>query len=453
MVQAGGGAMPHGEEPAPAWSRSHRTPRRTAGARWAGSWWAIVGLAMLAGVTGLAVNAQPAGPRSGPVESERGRPAPASTRGEAACAAHPVAWVELIDACDHVKRFRPCQTCGVPGAECSGTLVGSTSASAACGSIPWELLAHGEYIGPPRVADVPGYWLRVGDQLECVYRVTREETNQPYELNVGDRIRVESVNDPALDRELVVQPDGMVTLRMLGQVRAARRTVEELRGELEERYRQYLKVPAITVTPVTVNTRLEDLRAALDGQCAPGGRQTQRACVGPDGTIQLPAIGSTPAQGLSLDELKQEIDERYAQIVPGIDVTPRLLERAPRYLFVLGEVRRPGRFTLEAPTTVMQALALAGGWHHGSQLRQVVVFRRTENWQLIATTLDLRDALLGKSVCPAQDIWLRDSDIVLVPKSRLLHSNDMIDLIFTRGIYGLLPRPAVRVDFDRWSAL
>ena len=289
--------------------------------------------------------------------------------------------------------------------------------------------------------------------LEFVYRLTREESNQPYELNVGDRIRVESMNDPTLDRELVVQPDGMITLRMLGQVRAARRTVEELRGELEERYTKYYKVPAITVTPVQVNTRLEDLRAAIDSHCGQTGGQTQRARVAPDGTIQLLAIGSVPAQGLTLDELKQEVDERYAQIVDGIGVTPRLLQRAARYVYVLGEVRQPGRFTLEAPTTAMQAIALAGGWNNGGKLRQIVVFRRTEDWRLIATKLDLHSALLGKCACPADEIWLRDSDIVLVPKSHLLRSDDIIDLVFARGIFGLLPGRTVPVDFHRLSSM
>ena len=58
------------------------------------------------------------------------------------------------------------------------------------------------------------------DELEFVYRLTREETTHPYEINVGDEIRIESFADPNLDRTLIVQPDGTVgTLRLLGQIR------------------------------------------------------------------------------------------------------------------------------------------------------------------------------------------------------------------------------------------
>jgi polysaccharide export outer membrane protein len=278
----------------------------------------------------------------------------------------------------------------------------------------------------------------VDDRLDLVYRLTREQTSQPYQLEVGDQIRIESLADTALDRDLVVQPDGTITLRLLGQVVAAGRTVEELRQDLDRRYEMYYKIPAMTVTPLLVNTKLEDLRASIDNRAGIGGQSIQTR-VTPEGTIQLPGIGSVWAQGLTLGEFKREVDERYADLVEGIEVTPVLVQRASRYIYVIGEVTEPGRFVLEGPTTVMQALALAGSWNVGANLRQVVVFRRAEDWRLVATRLDLRGALLGKRPCPADEIWLRDSDVVVVPKTPLLLTNDLIELLFTRGVWGVLP--------------
>ncbi len=362
-------------------------------------------------------------------------------------------WIQLLDARGNLAAVELCQARCLVGVECG---VGQPCGEArwdARRPIPWELHSQGEYVGPYRDVHVPEYRLRVDDTLEFIYRLTRIESSGPYELNVGDQIRVESLIDPNLDRDLVIQPDGSITLRMLGQVRAARRTVDELRADLEQRYKKYYKVPAITVTPLQVNTKLEDLRAAVDSRYGNTGGQTQLAQITPEGTIQLPAIGSIPAQGLTLDELKQEIDERYAQVVEGIEVTPRLVERAPRFVYVVGEVRNPGRFVLEAPTTAMQAIALAGGWNNGGNLRQIVVFRRTQDWGLIATKLDLRGALLGERPCPADEIWLRDSDIVVLPKSSLLRADDFIELVFTRGIYGILPVQGVSMNFSSVSSL
>ena len=312
-----------------------------------------------------------------------------------------VAWVEVVDAHGRVKRHALCQTRCLMGVDCDPCRQSGESRWSDRRIIPWELFAQGEYVGPYRDLHVPEYRIRVDDDLEFVYRLTRVESNHAYELNVGDKVRVESMTDPTLDRELVIQPDGMITLRMLGQIRAARRTVTELRDDLEEQYQKYYKVPAITVTPLQVNTRLEDLRAAVDSRFGQTGGQAQQSRVTPEGTIQLPGIGSVIAQGLTLDELKQEIDERYAQLVDGIGVTPRLLRRAPRFVYVVGEVRQPGRYTLEAPTTSMQAITLAGGWNNGGNLRHIVVFRRTDDWRLIATKLDLRGAA-GRTPLPGR---------------------------------------------------
>jgi polysaccharide export outer membrane protein len=321
---------------------------------------------------------------------------------------------------------------------CYGRCGGGTWAAAR--PIYFQPFGHGEYVGHDRIAHVPLYRLRVDDQLECLYRLTREATAEPYQINVGDELQIESAIDEKLNRNLIVQPDGTVTLRLLGQVKATRTTVPEFRDKLESLYTKYYKVPAITVTPLKVNTRLEDLRATVDNRSGVVGGQGVRVRVTPEGTITLPAIGTVPAQGLTLDELKVEIDHRYAATISGIEVTPILAQRAPRYCYVLGEVRIPGRYTLEGPTTVMQAIALAGSWNVGANLKQVVIFRRADDWRLLATMVNLEGAMLyANQPCPAGEIWLNDSDLIILPKSKIVRCGDFIHLVFTRGVYGIVP--------------
>ncbi len=302
--------------------------------------------------------------------------------------------------------------------------------------------AQGEYVGHERLAHVPTYRLRVDDQLECLYRLTREETSEPYQINVGDELQVESFTDPNLNRNLIVQPDGTITLRLLGQVKATRQTVAQLREKLERLYidNKFYHNPAISVTPLKVNTKLEDLRNTVDNRSGVVGGQGVRVRITPEGTITLPAVGTVPAQGLTLEELKTEIDQRYAATIKGIEVTPVLSQRAARFVYVLGEVKLPGRYTLEGPTTVMQAIALAGSWNVGGNLRQVVIFRRGDDWRLLATMVNLEGAMVyANQPCPAGEIWLNDSDVVIVPKSKILLADDFINLVFTRGIYGVIP--------------
>jgi len=342
-----------------------------------------------------------------------------------------------IELCQALGPAAPYPICGVDCAcgdwSCRG---GWESARA----IAWQAYAQGEYVGHARLAHVPQYYLRVDDQIELIYRLTREETATPYELNIGDEIRIESLTDPQLDRDsLIIQPDGTITVRLLGQVHATGLTVTQLRDELERRYGEFYKVPAaITVTPLKVNTKLEDLRASVDRRAGIGG-QSQLVRVTPEGTIALPALGSVPAQGFTLPELQRELNERYRAEIEGIEVIPVLVERAPRYVYVLGEVAAPGRFELTGPTTLLQAISMAGSWNNGANLRQIVVFRRGDDWRLLATMVNLQAALYANQPCPPGEIWINDSDVVIVPKSPILRAADFIELAFTRGVYGVFP--------------
>jgi polysaccharide export outer membrane protein len=305
--------------------------------------------------------------------------------------------------------------------------------------VPWECGGPGEYVERARTAHVPVYRLRVDDQLRCVYRLTRNESSRPYELNVGDEIAIQSFTDDKLNRTgLIIQPDGTVSLSLLGQIKAAHHTVEQLRQQLDHDYSKFYKNPSITVMPVRVNSKLDDLRNTVDARAGTGGQGID-VRVTPDGTISLPALGPVPVQGMTLEDLKQEIDARYAVDIQGIEVTPILTTRAPRFVFVLGEVKLPGRYVLDGPTTVMQAIAMAGSWNVGAHLKQVVVFRRGDDWRLMATMVDLHAALGGKEPCPAGEIWIGDSDVILVPKSAILKADDFINLAFTRGAYAVFP--------------
>ncbi len=332
----------------------------------------------------------------------------------------------------------PAAPCPVPAVECLEQGCCDKARWRDRRMIGFQEYAQGEYLGMARTEHVPEYRLRVDDQLEFIYRLTRDLQNHPYLINIGDEVKVESITDPNITRTVQVQPDGTITLMLLGEVKAYRQSFPELRRSIEDQYKKYYKVPAITITPVKINTKLEDLRATIDARAGVGGQRSS-AVVTPEGTVSLPMVGAVPAQGLSLRELKTELDERYAAEVDGIEVTPVLSKRAARYVFVLGEVKNPGRYTLEGPTTVMQAVAAAGSWNYGGDIGKIAVFRRADDWRLQATVLDLKKALLGKQPCPAGEIWVCDSDVIMVPKTKLQWLDNNIDLLFTQGIYRVIP--------------
>ena len=319
--------------------------------------------------------------------------------------------------------------------------------------IPWEAFAYGEYIGPHRQPHVAEYRLRVDDQLEFVYILTREKSPEAYRFYVGDTISISSAIDSSINvPTIAIQNDGAVSLTLIGQVRVAGKTIDDLQRELNERYSKYFQNPSIVVQVIQGDTPLQDLLNSVDARAGTGG-QSRTATVAPDGTVQLPLIGNVPAIGLSLDEIEREVNARYRMRLAGISVTPVLTERAPRFIYVVGQVDNPGQFELTGPTTALQAIALAGGENVGGNLRQIVVFRRDQNWRLTATKLDLAGALFGKRPHPSDEIWLRDSDIVLIPRSPILRFSNQVNLYLTNTLYSIFPQQGVAFDFDGFVSL
>lgn len=309
---------------------------------------------------------------------------------------------------------------------------------------PFNQFGPGEYAGPPRTIRIPEYRLRSGDQIQMMFMLVALRSEGAYRLAVGDELLIESEADESIQRGdlvrgLVIQPDGTITLRLIGEVHAAGQTVEQLRVVLNERYKSFYPDPSIDVTPVNTGTAASRIREAISGT---GGFDPQQIAqtITPSGEIRLPRIGSVQAQGLTLEELKEEINLRYDETVGGLEVEPSLLEQAPHNIFVLGEVNTPGRFNLDdSPTTVLGAIAMAGGHISGANLRQVVVFRRGDYWELLSTQLDLRGAILGREAHPCDEIWVRDGDVIIVPAAPIRLFNNFVRQVFTEGVYGIIP--------------
>ena len=316
---------------------------------------------------------------------------------------------------------------------------------------PFNSYRQGAYAGPARSHRLPEYRLRTGDTIQLVFLLAAMQTEGSYRLEVGDELLVESEADKdltrgTLDKGLQIQPDGSISLRLIGEVHAAGQTVQQLRDLLEERYKEFYPKPAIDVTPVNTGSAARQVREAISGV---GGFDPQLIAqtITPAGEIRLPRLGSVQAQGLTLDELKEEINLRYAQSVGGLEVEPSLQSQAPHYFFVLGEAQQPGRFTMDTPTTVLGAIAMAGGHVTGANLRQVVIFRRGEDWELISTLLDLRGAILGREAHPHDEIWIRDGDVIILPSAPIRLFDNFVRQVFTEGIYGIVPFNGVSLNY------
>ena len=135
--------------------------------------------------------------------------------------------------------------------------------------------------------------------------------------------------------------------------------------------------------------------------------------VSANGTIDYPLIGSLEAVGRTSDELSFEIEARLRDTyVRQPDVTSRITERNEQFFTVGGEVAQPGRFPIASSITLMEAVAIGGGFSEFAKEDEILVFRTVGEDRYIGV-YNLEGIQRGNYADP--DIY--PSDIVMVGDS------------------------------------
>jgi polysaccharide export outer membrane protein len=101
----------------------------------------------------------------------------------------------------------------------------------------------------------------------------------------------------------------------------------------------------------------------------------------PDGMITLPLAGELQASGETPAELGDQIADRLKQYMDRPLVTVVVKQINSPKISVLGEVRRPGRYLLLQTTSVLDAIAMGGGFTEFASRDEVVVLRPAPNGQ------------------------------------------------------------------------
>jgi polysaccharide biosynthesis/export protein len=97
--------------------------------------------------------------------------------------------------------------------------------------------------------------------------------------------------------------------------------------------------------------------------------------VRPDGKVSLPLIGELPTSGKTAVELQKEIAERLSQYVSQPVVNVMVKEVNSAKVSVLGEVKTPGIYKIKDRATVLDAIALAGGFTEYAKRSKVTIIR------------------------------------------------------------------------------
>jgi polysaccharide export outer membrane protein len=137
---------------------------------------------------------------------------------------------------------------------------------------------------------------------------------------------------------------------------------------------------------------------------------SQSVQVRPDGKITLPLVGDLEAVNRTPIELRDTIAKSLKEYMTNPVVTVIVVEATAATAYVMGEVNRPGAVTLQAPLTVLQALALAGGLKDFADAKNIKILRRTSTG---VQTIEFNYKEAVKSTRPP--MYLRPGDTVVVP--------------------------------------
>jgi polysaccharide export outer membrane protein len=150
----------------------------------------------------------------------------------------------------------------------------------------------------------------------------------------------------------------------------------------------------------------------------------QAVTVEPDGFVSLDPAGAIKVSGLTLEQATELITGLASKHLHDPKVTLTLKEFHKPYYVVAGEVKHPGRFDMDQPTTALQAVLVAGGMDTTARSSQVILFRRINADDDEVHVLDLHN--IKKRSDLEHDIMLEPGDMLLIPRDRIAKMDRII---------------------------
>jgi polysaccharide biosynthesis/export protein len=168
--------------------------------------------------------------------------------------------------------------------------------------------------------------------------------------------------------------------------------------------------------PVGTAGTTEPAAVAADYRLVPGDKLrvevykdpqlSQSLQVRPDGKITLPLVNDIPAAGRTPTELREAIATSLKTYITNPTVTVIVVETVPPVVYVMGEVNTPGPQPMTGQLSVLQALAMAGGFRDFANRKNIVIRRGTQ-----VIKFNYNEAIKARTA----PVMLRPGDTIVVP--------------------------------------
>jgi len=144
---------------------------------------------------------------------------------------------------------------------------------------------------------------------------------------------------------------------------------------------------------------------------------SREVVVRPDGMISMPLVGDIQATGLTANLLAKRIAERLTEYLASPIVFVQVKDVNSYFIYVMGEVAKPGKYSLKSYANVMQGISLAGGFTPYSKKNKIKVLRVSADGpngkHQVEIPVQYDDILKGNGV--PGNFFLRIGDVIVVP--------------------------------------
>jgi polysaccharide export outer membrane protein len=240
-----------------------------------------------------------------------------------------------------------------------------------------------------------------------------------YTINKADVLNISVWQWPDLDKEVIVRPDGKISFPLVGDIKAEGLTLTELDEIITEKLKDFIKSPEVSV----MITKFGSVAAGAITTAFPFVKiddLSMSIAIPPGGKVDFPLIGEVQTAGLTLEQLRQELTQRFSSYIPNPEVNILISSFGGKKIIILGEVVDPGVYTSVGKVSVLEAISLAGGYTRDAVLKNVLVIRGDlSNPEVFV--LNLHKVLKNKDM--SQNIEIQPRDIIYVPRTVIAEVN------------------------------
>ncbi len=154
---------------------------------------------------------------------------------------------------------------------------------------------------------------------------------------------------------------------------------------------------------------------------------TRTVTVRPDGRISLPLVGDMEVVGMTLVEIRDALTRKFSEYVLNPQVSISVRQFGGRKFIILGEVQGPGVYRYQQEISLIEGIALAGGFNDKAKRGKVMIIRGDVRKQAQVKIITSNVENLLKKGMLTENLTIMPNDIIYVGKDLLTDYNDIIN--------------------------